>query len=298
MAESKATAPDYTLTVDVDMTAGGRAARAPRGRRRAPAVVNDMVVKAAANALREHPRVNGAYRDGKFELYSRVNIGLVAAGAGRACRPDDLRRRPQVARPDRARGARAGGEGRATGKITLAGARRRHVHGLEPRRVRHRRVHRRHQAAAGGDPRRRGAEEARRRSTTTAASSRASSCGSRSSATSASSTAPTPPSSSRACASCSSNRSASRSERMRLRRRGERRLRRRRGRPRRDVRRRDRAGQPLPVLRPARPGARAHRAAQLVGRRAAARPRRLRQGHRARRRSTPPTTRCARSRTA
>ena len=38
-----------------------------------------MVVKAAATALREHPRVNGAYRDGKFELYERVNIGVAVA---------------------------------------------------------------------------------------------------------------------------------------------------------------------------------------------------------------------------
>jgi pyruvate dehydrogenase E2 component (dihydrolipoamide acetyltransferase) len=27
--------------------------------------------------LREHPRANGAYRDGRFELYSRVNAGVV-----------------------------------------------------------------------------------------------------------------------------------------------------------------------------------------------------------------------------
>jgi pyruvate dehydrogenase E2 component (dihydrolipoamide acetyltransferase) len=40
---------------------------------------NDMVVKAAATALREHPRVNAAYRDGKFELYSRVNVGIAVA---------------------------------------------------------------------------------------------------------------------------------------------------------------------------------------------------------------------------
>src|SRR5206468_10288228 len=30
-------------------------------------------------ALREHPRVNGAYRDGKFELYARVNVGIAVA---------------------------------------------------------------------------------------------------------------------------------------------------------------------------------------------------------------------------
>jgi pyruvate dehydrogenase E2 component (dihydrolipoamide acetyltransferase) len=38
-----------------------------------------MVVKACANALAEFPRVNAAYKDGKFELYSRVNIGVAVA---------------------------------------------------------------------------------------------------------------------------------------------------------------------------------------------------------------------------
>ena len=42
---------------------------------------NDMVVKACAIALRSFPHANGAYRDGRFELYSRVNVGVaVAAG--------------------------------------------------------------------------------------------------------------------------------------------------------------------------------------------------------------------------
>ena len=41
---------------------------------------NDMVVKACALALREFPRANGAYRDGRFELYSRVNVGVAVAG--------------------------------------------------------------------------------------------------------------------------------------------------------------------------------------------------------------------------
>ena len=37
---------------------------------------NDMVVKACAIALRERQRANGAYKDGKLELYSRVNVGV------------------------------------------------------------------------------------------------------------------------------------------------------------------------------------------------------------------------------
>jgi pyruvate dehydrogenase E2 component (dihydrolipoamide acetyltransferase) len=35
-----------------------------------------LVVRACALALREHPRANGAYRDGHFELYARVNVGV------------------------------------------------------------------------------------------------------------------------------------------------------------------------------------------------------------------------------
>jgi pyruvate dehydrogenase E2 component (dihydrolipoamide acetyltransferase) len=79
MAESKATAPDFSISLTVDMT------RAVELRQRLKEVAdpapsfNDMVVKAAATALREHPRVNGAYRDGKFELYERVNVGVAVA---------------------------------------------------------------------------------------------------------------------------------------------------------------------------------------------------------------------------
>jgi pyruvate dehydrogenase E2 component (dihydrolipoamide acetyltransferase) len=40
---------------------------------------NDFVVKASALALRDFPRANGAYRDGRFELYGRVNVGVAVA---------------------------------------------------------------------------------------------------------------------------------------------------------------------------------------------------------------------------
>jgi pyruvate dehydrogenase E2 component (dihydrolipoamide acetyltransferase) len=40
---------------------------------------NDFLVKAAALALREFPRVNGAYRDGAFVHYGRVNVGIAVA---------------------------------------------------------------------------------------------------------------------------------------------------------------------------------------------------------------------------
>jgi pyruvate dehydrogenase E2 component (dihydrolipoamide acetyltransferase) len=85
MAESKATAPHFYLTAEIDMGA----AVAARGRMKAMAAegdvvpsFNDMVVKACAIGLREFPKANGAYRDGKFELYSRVNVGVAVAAPG------------------------------------------------------------------------------------------------------------------------------------------------------------------------------------------------------------------------
>jgi pyruvate dehydrogenase E2 component (dihydrolipoamide acetyltransferase) len=38
-----------------------------------------MVVRASALALREFPRANGSYRDGRFELHGRVNVGVAVA---------------------------------------------------------------------------------------------------------------------------------------------------------------------------------------------------------------------------
>jgi pyruvate dehydrogenase E2 component (dihydrolipoyllysine-residue acetyltransferase) len=79
MAESKATAPDFELEVEVDMSACVELReRLKRLADPAPSF-NDMVVKACATALREFPRVNGAYRDGRWELYARVNIGIAVA---------------------------------------------------------------------------------------------------------------------------------------------------------------------------------------------------------------------------
>jgi len=82
MAESKATVPDFHVSTEVDMAA----AVAVREQLKALATdehpapsYNDFVVKAAALALREFPRANGAYKDGKFELYERVNVGVAVA---------------------------------------------------------------------------------------------------------------------------------------------------------------------------------------------------------------------------
>jgi len=83
MAESKATAPDFVLNVDVDMEEAvdlRKRLKAAASESQPVPSFNDFVVKAAALALADFPRANGAYRDGRFELYSRINVGVAVAG--------------------------------------------------------------------------------------------------------------------------------------------------------------------------------------------------------------------------
>jgi pyruvate dehydrogenase E2 component (dihydrolipoamide acetyltransferase) len=83
MAESKAIAPHFYLQAEIDMSAAWEARSRLKDSAPEGSVVpsfNDMVVKACAIALREFPRANGAYRDGRWELYSRINVGIAVAG--------------------------------------------------------------------------------------------------------------------------------------------------------------------------------------------------------------------------
>ena len=95
MAESKATIPDFSIRTDVDMEKCVKLRSALKrlthsedpagGRATGPAGVptfNDMVVKASAIALREHPNANGGYRDGRLLLNSRINVGVAVAAEG------------------------------------------------------------------------------------------------------------------------------------------------------------------------------------------------------------------------
>jgi pyruvate dehydrogenase E2 component (dihydrolipoamide acetyltransferase) len=70
-AEIRATVPDLELSVEAD--GGALVARAAAEQCSTTA----LLIAACAGALRAFPRVNGAYRDGRYELYSRINIGVV-----------------------------------------------------------------------------------------------------------------------------------------------------------------------------------------------------------------------------
>jgi pyruvate dehydrogenase E2 component (dihydrolipoamide acetyltransferase) len=64
-AESRATVPHLELSSDV-VVAEDRD-------------ILPLAVSACARALRQFPRANASYRDGRFELYSRVNVGVALA---------------------------------------------------------------------------------------------------------------------------------------------------------------------------------------------------------------------------
>jgi pyruvate dehydrogenase E2 component (dihydrolipoamide acetyltransferase) len=72
-AESRATVPDLELGAHVDMAACLELSAAHGW------PLTAMLARACALALRAVPRANGAYRDGRYELYSRVNIGIALA---------------------------------------------------------------------------------------------------------------------------------------------------------------------------------------------------------------------------
>lgn len=79
-AESRATVPDVTYAVEVDMGAAEELRAQLAALSPAPAAgpaIGDLAIRACALALHDHPRANGAYKDGAWERYARVNVGVV-----------------------------------------------------------------------------------------------------------------------------------------------------------------------------------------------------------------------------
>ena len=79
MVESATTIPVFTVSADVDVSQIVATRREARDKDEEAPSVNDFVVKAVAATLREFPRFNASYVDGKVELYSRVNVGIAVA---------------------------------------------------------------------------------------------------------------------------------------------------------------------------------------------------------------------------
>jgi pyruvate dehydrogenase E2 component (dihydrolipoamide acetyltransferase) len=82
MAEAKSTVPHFQLQTEADMTAAlalREDLKAVASENQQVPSINDVIVKAAAIALRSHPLANGSYTDGAFELHDAINIGVAVA---------------------------------------------------------------------------------------------------------------------------------------------------------------------------------------------------------------------------
>jgi pyruvate dehydrogenase E2 component (dihydrolipoamide acetyltransferase) len=81
MAESKAKAPHFYVTVEINMDEAMKLREqlnrpAPEAERIS---VNDLIVAAAARTLARFPVLNASYREGGLEMHSQVNIGIAVA---------------------------------------------------------------------------------------------------------------------------------------------------------------------------------------------------------------------------
>lgn len=79
LAESKFTAPHFYLTLDIDMDNAIAARKALNATEGVKISFNDLVVKAAAVSLRQHPAVNSAWLGDTIRRNQHVHIGVAVA---------------------------------------------------------------------------------------------------------------------------------------------------------------------------------------------------------------------------
>ena len=79
LAESKFTAPHFYLSISVDMDNAISARKAINALPDTKVSFNDLIVKACAMALREHPTVNSSWRADVIRRNQHVNIGVAIA---------------------------------------------------------------------------------------------------------------------------------------------------------------------------------------------------------------------------
>jgi pyruvate dehydrogenase E2 component (dihydrolipoamide acetyltransferase) len=84
MLESVQAAPQFVLSVDVDMSRilalRGASPAGTKSEDSANVSITSVVVKAAALTLKKHPRLNASFVDGRLMLYEPVNIGVAVGG--------------------------------------------------------------------------------------------------------------------------------------------------------------------------------------------------------------------------
>ncbi len=79
LAESKYTAPHFYLTMEIDMDKAIAARQSINELSPVKVSFNDIVIKAAAAALRQHPKVNASWRGDKIRFNQHIHIGVAVA---------------------------------------------------------------------------------------------------------------------------------------------------------------------------------------------------------------------------
>lgn len=79
LAESKFTAPHFYLTLDIDMDNAIAARKALNTTEGIKVSFNDMVIKAVAISLRQHPAVNSAWMGDTIRRNQHIHIGVAVA---------------------------------------------------------------------------------------------------------------------------------------------------------------------------------------------------------------------------
>jgi pyruvate dehydrogenase E2 component (dihydrolipoamide acetyltransferase) len=79
LAESKFSAPHFYLTMNIDMDAAVAARTRINELSKVKISFNDIVLKAVAVALKQHPKVNSSWLGDKIRINHHVNIGVAVA---------------------------------------------------------------------------------------------------------------------------------------------------------------------------------------------------------------------------
>src|SRR5690554_4164163 len=79
LSESKFTAPEFYLTVELDMDNAIAARKAINDLGDVRISFNDLVIKACAMALRKHPQVNSQWTDEVTKIAKHIHIGVAVA---------------------------------------------------------------------------------------------------------------------------------------------------------------------------------------------------------------------------
>ncbi|MEN8966274.1 MAG: 2-oxo acid dehydrogenase subunit E2 [Polaribacter sp.] len=79
LGNSKFTAPDFSLNIEVDMDAAIASRKTINAIPDTKVSFNDMVVKACAMALQKHPQVNTSWTDNNTVYHSHINVGVAVA---------------------------------------------------------------------------------------------------------------------------------------------------------------------------------------------------------------------------